>query len=112
MADLPVRFEERMKALLGEEYPAFAASYDKERVQGLRFNSLKFPDRIRIQDAVGENREEGKNGEGKEIREAKAVCEAKADCEVKAVCEAEVTWEEAGAAEAAKQIGQIGRAHV
>ena len=65
MADLPVRFEERMKALLGEEYPAFAASYDKERVQGLRFNSLKFPDRIRIQDAVGsgENREAGKNGE-------------------------------------------------
>ena len=96
MADLPVRFEERMKVLLGEEYPAFAASYDKERVQGLRFNSLKFPDRIRIQDAVGsgENREAGKNGEAKEIREAKAVCEAK------------VTWEEAGAAEAAKQIGQ------
>ena len=62
MADLPVRFEERMKALLGEEYPAFAASYDKERVQGLRFNSLKFPDRIRIQDAVGsrENREYAK----------------------------------------------------
>ena len=96
MADLPVRFEERMKALLGEEYPAFAASYDKERVQGLRFNSLKFPDRIRIQDAVGsrENREAGKNGEAKEIRESKAVCESK------------VTWEEAGAAEAAKQIGQ------
>ena len=44
MTDLPVRFEERMRALLGEEYPAFAASYDKERVQGLRFNSLKFPD--------------------------------------------------------------------
>ena len=108
MADLPVRFEERMKALLGEEYPAFAASYDKERVQGLRFNSLKFPDRIRIQDAVGsrENREAGKTGEAKEIREAKAVCEARAVCEVKAVCEAKVTWEEAGAAEAAKQIGQ------
>ena len=34
MTDLPVRFEERMRALLGEEYPAFAASYDKERVQG------------------------------------------------------------------------------
>ncbi|GAA6280117.1 RsmB/NOP family class I SAM-dependent RNA methyltransferase [Enterocloster bolteae] len=102
MADLPVRFEERMKALLGEEYPAFAASYDKERVQGLRFNSLKFPDRIRIQDAVGsrENREAGKTGEAKEIREAKAVCEARA------VCEAKVTWEEAGAAETAKQIGQ------
>lgn len=67
MADLPVRFEERMKVLLGEEYPAFAASYDKERVQGLRFNSLKFPDRIRIQDAVGsgENREAGKTERAK-----------------------------------------------
>ena len=35
MADLPVRFKERMKELLGEGYEAFEASYDKERVQGL-----------------------------------------------------------------------------
>ena len=55
MTDLPVRFEERMRALLGEEYPAFAASYDKERVQGLRFNSLKFPDGR--QDAVGSGKD-------------------------------------------------------
>lgn len=41
MAELPVRFRERMKELLGDEYEAFEASYDKERVQGLRFNSLK-----------------------------------------------------------------------
>ena len=41
MADLPVRFKERMKELLGEGYEAFEASYDKERVQGLRLNSLK-----------------------------------------------------------------------
>ena len=66
MADLPVRFEERMKVLLGEEYPAFAASYDKERVQGLRFNSLKFPDRIPL--------EAGKTGKrGKTERAKKSV---------------------------------------
>lgn len=41
MAELPVRFKERMKELLGAEYEAFEASYDKERVQGLRFSSLK-----------------------------------------------------------------------
>lgn len=41
MADLPVRFEERMKELLGDEYQDFAASYDRERVQGLRLNGLK-----------------------------------------------------------------------
>ena len=55
MADLPIRFEERMRELLGDEYPAFAASYDKERVQGLRFNRLKFPDGIQ---GAGENWEE------------------------------------------------------
>lgn len=43
MADLPVRFIERMKELLGDEYQDFADSYDRERVQGLRFNSLKTP---------------------------------------------------------------------
>ena len=41
MTELPVRFKERMKELLGDEYEAFEASYDSERVQGLRFNSLK-----------------------------------------------------------------------
>ena len=44
MVDLPVRFKERMKELLGEGYEAFEASYDKERVQGLRLNSLKTAD--------------------------------------------------------------------
>ena len=47
MVDLPVRFKERMKELLGEGYEAFEASYDKERVQGLRLNSLKTADGIR-----------------------------------------------------------------
>lgn len=41
MAELPERFKARMKELLGEEYEAFEASYDKERVQGLRFSGLK-----------------------------------------------------------------------
>ena len=79
------RFEERMRVLLGDEYPAFAASYDKERVQGLRFNSLKFPDGR--QDAVGsgKDREVGKSGENGEDKE---------------------TWEEAGAAEAAERVRQ------
>lgn len=39
--ELPERFKERMKERLGEEYEAFLASYEKDRVQGLRFNSLK-----------------------------------------------------------------------
>lgn len=38
---LPQRFKERMRELLGEEYSAFEASYEQEKVQGLRFNSLK-----------------------------------------------------------------------
>lgn len=38
---LPVAFEERMKGMLGSEYEAFAASYGKERSQGLRLNLLK-----------------------------------------------------------------------
>lgn len=37
---LPEGFKERMKELLGEEYQAFEDSYEKDRVQGLRFNSL------------------------------------------------------------------------
>ncbi len=40
-AELPEAFSERMKRLLGEEYEAFAQSYEKERTQGLRFNTLK-----------------------------------------------------------------------
>lgn len=38
---LPKAFEEKMRALLGQEYDALAASYDKERTQGLRINTLK-----------------------------------------------------------------------
>ena len=38
---LPIAFEERMKEMLGEEYPAFLESYDKEKYQALRVNTLK-----------------------------------------------------------------------
>ena len=37
----PEAFEARMRYLLGEEYDAFAASYDKPRHAGLRLNPLK-----------------------------------------------------------------------
>ncbi|MGN0159287.1 MAG: RsmB/NOP family class I SAM-dependent RNA methyltransferase [Brotaphodocola sp.] len=39
--NLPERFLEKMKKLLGEEYEAFLKSYNEERVQGLRFNTRK-----------------------------------------------------------------------
>lgn len=37
----PALFENRMKALLGQEYDAFLASYDRPRNVGLRVNPLK-----------------------------------------------------------------------
>ena len=41
MVQLPEAFCERMRQLLGDQYEAFAASYERERVQGLRLNGLK-----------------------------------------------------------------------
>lgn len=38
---LPQDFLDRMKEMLGEEYPAFLASYDMQRYQALRINTLK-----------------------------------------------------------------------
>ena len=38
---LPQEFEQRMKQMLGEEYPAFVESYEKEKYQALRLNPLK-----------------------------------------------------------------------
>ena len=37
----PEEFLRRMEEMLGEEYPAFAASLEKDKVQGLRANPLK-----------------------------------------------------------------------
>lgn len=38
---LPLAFTERMEKMLGEEYPAFIASYDETKKQSLRMNPLK-----------------------------------------------------------------------
>ena len=38
---LPQAFLDRMKKVLGGEYDAFAASFEKERYQALRVNTLK-----------------------------------------------------------------------
>lgn len=38
---LPEKFENRMKELLGEEFPLFLQGFEEERHGGIRFNSLK-----------------------------------------------------------------------
>ena len=38
---LPEEFTERMRDMLGEEYPAFIKSYEESAVRSLRFNPLK-----------------------------------------------------------------------
>ncbi len=38
---LPEQFLDRMKEMLGEEFPAFLESYEKDRYQALRLNGLK-----------------------------------------------------------------------
>ena len=38
---LPEPFLEKMRQLLGEEYPFYEKSYEKERVHGLRVNTSK-----------------------------------------------------------------------
>ena len=43
---LPHDFTERMQKLLQDEYPDFLASYEKERLYGLRFNPLKAANKI------------------------------------------------------------------
>lgn len=40
---LPALFEEKMRELLGEEFPAFLKSYEGEPYQALRVNTLKIP---------------------------------------------------------------------
>lgn len=41
MITLPKAFEERMKELLGEEFPAFLNGFEEERYGGVRINTLK-----------------------------------------------------------------------
>lgn len=51
---LPEKFCERMKTLLGKEYEQFIASYQEERVYGLRYNSLKFSSKEEFEKKVKE----------------------------------------------------------
>ena len=39
--NLPEKFEDRMKMLLGDEYEEYLQCYDDENYQGLRVNTLK-----------------------------------------------------------------------
>ena len=39
---LPEAFLERMRQMLGAEYEAFLASYNREKYQALRLNGLKY----------------------------------------------------------------------
>ena len=41
MIQLPDKFVEMMKGLLGDEYDAFLKSYEEDRALGLRINPLK-----------------------------------------------------------------------
>ncbi len=41
MVEIPAAFLRRFKDLLGEEFPAFSASLNREPIQGLRVNTLK-----------------------------------------------------------------------
>ena len=41
MMNLPIEFEKKMKAFLGDEWDDFLYSYDNNRFQALRFNTLK-----------------------------------------------------------------------
>ena len=41
MQKLPQEFLSRMENMLGEEYGLFLDSYDKNKIQGLRINTLK-----------------------------------------------------------------------
>ena len=48
MKEIPLAFLERMSRLLGDEYPAFLASYTKAPTIGLRINTLKItPEKFR-----------------------------------------------------------------
>ncbi len=48
IALLNEKFNERMKNILGEDYPRFANSLEEENVKGLRINRVKCPDETAI----------------------------------------------------------------
>lgn len=56
MVNLPIEFEKKMKAFLGNEWDDFLYSYDNNRFQALRFNTLKVQspeERMRILKVLG-----------------------------------------------------------
>lgn len=56
MMNLPIEFEKKMKAFLGDEWDDFLYSYDNNRFQALRFNTLKVQsqeERMRILKVLG-----------------------------------------------------------
>lgn len=56
MMNLPIEFEKKMKAFLGNEWDDFLYSYDNNRFQALRFNTLKvqsLEERMRILKVLG-----------------------------------------------------------
>lgn len=56
MMNLPIKFEKKMKAFLGNEWDDFLYSYDNNRFQALRFNTLKVQsteERMRILKVLG-----------------------------------------------------------
>ena len=56
MMNLPIEFEKKMKAFLGNEWDDFLYSYDNNRFQALRFNTLKEQspeERMRILKVLG-----------------------------------------------------------
>lgn len=56
MMNLPIEFEKKMKAFLGNEWDDFLYSYDNNRFQALRFNTLKVQsqeERMRILKVLG-----------------------------------------------------------
>lgn len=56
MMNLPIEFEKKMKAFLGNEWDDFLYSYDNNRFQALRFNTLKvqsMEERMRILKVLG-----------------------------------------------------------
>ena len=56
MMNLPIEFEKKMKAFLGDEWDDFLYSYDNNRFQALRFNTLQVQsqeERMRILKVLG-----------------------------------------------------------
>ena len=56
---LPLGITDRMRRLLGAEYPAFLASYDKPRRPALRVNPLRLdgaPDGVRVNEILYHSR--------------------------------------------------------